>query len=664
MSSAVRRSLTPPRSQPAPLGLFYPHGVWAPGVKLMRQLDFRAKALIITVCFVLPLVLTATLWAQAQFDQREVVLLERQGVRYLQAAVPVMQSAQQLRAIADRQAAGESVASSERDAAAAMLTSRLAALQARETEMGAVLGTAKDFQRVQEGAQSQLGAGDSQKAGANASAGAVAALMDAIKTVASSSGLLLDPEAASFHVMRAAVMELPDVNIAASQIRRLGAQLLTQADDKRAQLLVDRMARLHIGLERMAAAYDDAIAVDASLQAKLQHRQTVDALRALHRSAKDDVLGGSGAVTAKAFYDNADQRLGELYALSDRSLAALDGLLAARQSHVEREGLIGGATIGLGLLLAAYFFYSFYLVTRGGLRLISEHLREMAQGDLRRAPSQPWGRDEPAQVIVDLRKAYDSLHELIDKVRSSAHELQNASSEIAAASADLSARTEASAASLQQQAATMEEIGSTVASTASRAHDAAALADDNAKAAQHGGAVIGQVVSTMQEIQGASKKIGDIIGVIDGIAFQTNILALNAAVEAARAGEQGRGFAVVASEVRTLAQRSAAAAREIKTLISDSVGRIDGGTRVVAEAGRTIDVVVENARRVNQQFAEIAGSAREQASGVEQIGAAIQDLDRSTQQNAALVEQTTASAAALRQQADALQEEIAKFRLA
>ncbi len=651
MSQSSRTPMSPPRSLPAPLSIFYPHGVWAPGVKLMRQIDFRVKALIIGLCFLLPLGYLAVVWARGAWDERQVVLAERQGVAYLHAAIPLMQSSQQLRAIEDRAAAGEAVPAGEREAAATALALRLEKLKARDAELGAALRTQAEFKAVLNATQDQLASKPAGNA-AGGSVGPVAAVLKMVRHVSNSSQLVLDPEAASFHMIRAAVLEMPEVNIASSQIRRLGAELITRPDAKRAQVLVDRMARLQIGIERMTGAYDDAFQFDAGLQAAVKPKETLQSLRTLHKSASQDVLAGSGAVSAKDFYDNADKRLGELYALSERTLSAIDGLLAAREASIVNALWLSGSLISLGVLLAGYFFKSFYLVTRGGLKLISEHLREMAQGDLRRAPSQPWGRDEPAQVIVDLRTAYDSLHHLIDKVSRSAGELQSASSEIASASADLSSRTEASAASLQQQAATMEEIGSTVASTANRANEAATLAADNANAAQRGGEVIGQVVSTMREIQGASKRIGDIIGVIDGIAFQTNILALNAAVEAARAGEQGRGFAVVASEVRTLAQRSASAAREIKALINDSVSHIDGGTRIVEEAGRSIAVVVDNARRVNQQFGEIAGSAREQASGVAQIGAAIQDLDRNTQQNAALVEQTAASAAALRQQAD------------
>jgi methyl-accepting chemotaxis protein len=229
---------------------------------------------------------------------------------------------------------------------------------------------------------------------------------------------------------------------------------------------------------------------------------------------------------------------------------------------------------------------------------------------------------------------------------------------------ELSARTEAAAANLEEQAAAMEEIGSTVGSTAERAQMASTFASDNAHVAAQGEEVFDEVVVTMREIHASSSKISNIISVIDGIAFQTNILALNAAVEAARAGESGRGFAVVATEVRSLAGRSANAAREIKSLIAASVEKVESGARVVQQAGQTMQEVVANADQINQFLHEISVACREQAQGVEEVGRAIQELDKGTQQNSALVEETASAADALTQQADVLQDEIANFRVA
>lgn len=338
----------------------------------------------------------------------------------------------------------------------------------------------------------------------------------------------------------------------------------------------------------------------------------------------------------------------------------IDDLRAARAQRL----MLAGVALAVCLVVALYFFVGFYRANKGGFALISQHLQEIAEGDLRDVPSDPWGRDEPAELIWETKKVYTSLHELIRKVRHGARELHTASHEIAAASADLAGRTEASAAALEEQSSAMEEIGSTVGSTAEQVQIAARFAVDNATEAEAGGRVIAEVVTTMHDIQASSAKINDIIGVIDGIAFQTNILALNAAVEAARAGEAGRGFAVVASEVRSLAQRSAGAAREIKGLITTSVQKVESGTRVVQQAGQTMSQVVDNAKQINQYLSEISTSFKEQASGVEQVGQSILELDRTTQQNAALVEETTSAASALRQQAEILQSEIANFRVA
>ncbi|MBS0443938.1 MAG: hypothetical protein JSR38_18445 [Proteobacteria bacterium] len=286
----------------------------------------------------------------------------------------------------------------------------------------------------------------------------------------------------------------------------------------------------------------------------------------------------------------------------------------------------------------------------------------MTDGDLTTQP-RPWGHDEAARLMGSLAAMQHSLRGIVGKVRGSSESIVHSTAEISDGAMDLSSRTEQAAASLQESAAAMDEISATVKATSEQAREAAAIAERNAAQAESGGEIIGTMVETMHGIHASSSKIGDIIGVIDGIAFQTNILALNAAVEAARAGEAGRGFAVVASEVRALAQRSASAAREIKSLITTSVEQVDQGAKIVRRAGDTVGTIVSSAHEVSRLLAAIANGADEQASGVGQTSQAVQDLDGMTQQNAALVEQSAAAATSLKEQALRLAEEVARFRM-
>ena len=323
---------------------------------------------------------------------------------------------------------------------------------------------------------------------------------------------------------------------------------------------------------------------------------------------------------------------------------------------------VAAAVVAASLSLAAYFFFSFYRVMNGGLRETRRHLRAMTEGDLTSSPS-PWGRDEAAELMLDLRAMQTSLRDMVLRVRRANDEIVHSSDEIASGSLDLSSRTEQTATNLQESAASMEQIAATVKSSAESTNEASQMARHNAGVAAEGGRVMHDVMTTMDAIRGASARIGEIIGTIDAIAFQTNILALNAAVEAARAGEQGRGFAVVAGEVRMLAQRSAGAAREIKSLIGNSVEQVEAGAGIVRKAGGTIQEIVASSQRVNELLGHVSSAAREQSQGVTQVGRAVQDIDRMTQQNATLVQQTAAAAAAMKDQARALTLEVARFRL-
>ena len=274
------------------------------------------------------------------------------------------------------------------------------------------------------------------------------------------------------------------------------------------------------------------------------------------------------------------------------------------------------------------------------------------------------GADEVARMMAAMQAMQGQLSQTIGGVKASVESIAAGSEQIASGNANLSQRTEEQASSLEETASSMEELTSTVKQNAEHARHAGQLAAGASEVAVRGGAVVGQVVETMTGISESSKKIADIIGVIDGIAFQTNILALNAAVEAARAGEQGRGFAVVASEVRNLAQRTAAAAKEIKGLITDSVSKVGNGTQLVDKAGKTMDEVVAAVKRVTDIMTEITAASQEQSSGIEQINQAVTQMDEATQQNAALVEEVSAAAESMQEQAQNLAQAVAVFKLA
>jgi methyl-accepting chemotaxis protein len=336
----------------------------------------------------------------------------------------------------------------------------------------------------------------------------------------------------------------------------------------------------------------------------------------------------------------------------------------AGQSAAQRSRRVTAALLALGGLAALGAVGLSILLQRrvvAEMRRAADAARAVAEGRLD-LQLNGHGADEVGDLLRALDQMQSQLRGIVEQVRNAAGEVKHASGEVATGNNDLSQRTEHTASNLQQAAASIDQLRDGMAHNADSARAATQLAADAAGVAQRGGSVVSQVVTTMQEIDAGSKRIAEIIGTIDGIAFQTNILALNAAVEAARAGEQGRGFAVVAGEVRSLAQRSAAAAREIKALIHASVEKVESGSTLVREAGSTMDEIVASAQRVSQIVSEISAGAQEQHEGVSQINTAVTQLDDMTQQNAALVEQSTAAALSLRDQADQLTRLVATFK--
>jgi methyl-accepting chemotaxis protein len=665
MSPELRLALTAPEGALDTVA-YYRSPVWAPGARLMGRLPFAAKALLICLMFLVPLTWVSWAYYSTQTDAIAFSDKELLGVQYTREVFPVLNLAQQLR----RDATAAAVSGAP-PASMADVRSKLQAAQANLATVHKWLGTELNATKAFADVQAAMASADNASgldAVFKAHSVHVESLIALLQTVTDNSNLTLDPDIDSYYLMDATLFRIPDIVESTGKLRGLGLAVMKSgnATEPQQRVLNDVIPIAEFQLRNMTDGVAKAFAYNVALKAKIDAKPTLEATAAFFSLARSAVVNGKdfSPESQAKYLDAANQAVDGQYMLAQRLLTELDGVITQRVQSMRSKMLASTLVLVAGLLLAAYFFYSFYLVSGGGLKLISGHLREVSEGDLRRFPNQPLGNDEPARVLVDLRVAYDALHILIRKVRHSARALHSASSEISEASMELSSRTEAAAANLEEQAAAMEEIGSTVGATAERAQMASTFANENADVAAKGGKVFDAVVLTMQEIHSSSSKINDIIGVIDGIAFQTNILALNAAVEAARAGESGRGFAVVASEVRSLAGRSAAAAREIKTLIAASVEKVDNGTRVVEQAGQTMKEVVANARQINQFLTEISTACREQALGVEEVGRAIQELDKGTQQNSALVEETASAAAALTNQADILQDEIANFRVA
>ena len=451
-----------------------------------------------------------------------------------------------------------------------------------------------------------------------------------------------------------------------NEISLLARDAVLAGDEATIRRAVDRIADLRRQNVEVVKGLDETIKMeqarrllkeiaDARAAYAASIDRALDASRAGQADTARELVMGEGGRTRQLLATHLNALIDHQRGLMRTAAQGADGTVEFASATVLTLAA-GAAALGAVLALA---------ITRSvvtPIRQALEAAETVASGDLR-LHLDTTRKDEAGQLLTALQRMNDALVGLVGTVRGNADSVATASGQIAQGNADLSQRTEEQASNLQQTAASMEQLSATVNHNTDTARQAAQLAENAARIATGGGEVMGRMVQTMDEITTSSRRIGDIIGTIDGIAFQTNILALNAAVEAARAGEQGRGFAVVAGEVRSLAQRSAEAAREIKSLIGASVDRVEAGNALVGEAGRTMEDVVGQVRRVSDLISEISAASGEQSKGIGQIGDAVSQLDQVTQQNAALVEESAAAAESLSAQAGQLAAAVSAFKL-
>ena len=474
--------------------------------------------------------------------------------------------------------------------------------------------------------------------------------------------------------------DLAGVVAAATEKQTLAAQMKALALEQSA---VMRNIGLHTDIKAMQVDEDRARTLGklsdearermAKLATTPAEREIIDSLAKTDAALDKPFAQALGLSTSFRNEEAAVVLMKEVDPIVQKTLADLNRLIDLQRKAADdavHAAMVNGDRIAattyivgaIVVLLAVLIAWTTTRSITGPLRDSVAVAKRVAAGDLT-SRIVPTGRDEAADLLHALRDMNNGLAQMVEQIRGGAESIAVGAGQVAAGNQQLSSRTEEHASSLEETASTLEEFTTTVKQNAEHARSASQLAGTAAATAEKGGEVVNKVVATMQEVTQSSKRIGDIVAVIDGISFQTNILALNAAVEAARAGEQGRGFAVVASEVRSLAQRSAESAKEIRSLIENSVGRVEAGARLVEQAGKTIEELVVSVRKVAEIVTEIASASHEQSSGIEQINKAITQMDTVVQMNASLVEEATAAATSMAGQAQGLARAVAQFRV-
>ncbi|MEY4748497.1 MAG: hypothetical protein RIQ60_711 [Pseudomonadota bacterium] len=636
----------------------------------LNHLKLAHKFMLLGLIAAIMLAVPSALVVGSSLDAMRLSRGEAAGLAPLADALAVVRLTQQHRGLSAAVLAGNAAMDAQRQAKATELGQALARLQASVAAMGnAQLSSlrariADDWQGL---STAVTGRGVDGPQSFSRHTTLVAAQLGLLEDLSHVSGLVFEADPATYFLQAAVLVGLPRITEDLGQMRARGSAMLSRGEasvEDKARF--DGMTKVLAGHEAESNKLFTLVArYDAELGRQLSGSQAAAAAglgKARELMDEKIVRANKLDFPAADYFAATTAVIDQQFKLVDTGFNVLKTRLEAKMEGERRD--LALLLLGLGGLagLAVWVMWRVTRSTTDALGSALNMAQAVASGDLGQTVSSR-GSDEIAQLLQALDAMNRSLVTVVSGVRSNAEGVATASAQIAQGNHDLSSRTEQQAAALEQTAATMDELGSTVRNNADSARRANEMAQGASAVAERSSAAVNQVVATMRGIHDSARRIADIIGVIDGIAFQTNILALNAAVEAARAGEQGRGFAVVAGEVRMLAQRSADAAREIKSLITASVESVEQGSQQVDQAGATMVEVVDSIRRVTTIVAEISSASVEQSTGVNQVGEAVTQMDQATQQNAALVEESAAAAESLRHQAEELVRMVAVFKL-
>ncbi len=643
-------------------GFFAFHGPMAPGVRMMRTLSMPVKASLVVGSFLVPLLMLAWFYWSNAGSQIEFAEQERRGVEWLSAWTPALAAAHEHRSLTVRAASSDASSAPGADVAAGAWKAALDKLAEVDQRLGGALATGSRLAELRRTMQAATTVGTKNGTGAHDEA--IAALLAAGVAVGDSSNLVLDPDLDAFYLMQTSVIEGPGLVDALARSRDAGLVLAAAAADAKAvpvRALAAAASVARVGAERQKAGLGRATASNAELDKPLGATAKLAVVGTVLDGVDSMVTQGT-APKADAWWTTASDGLQASYALNAASMTLLDGLLSARIDRLSTDRLEKlGFTLAC-VIVAQYLLVAMYTVLQGGLRTLSDHIVRLSAGDFSARPY-PWGQDEVAAALNKLRESLQSMSSAMRAVYERAEQVSTSAQEISSGNSDLSARTEQSAASIEAVANNMDAVARQVGDNVDALGEADTAMTELLRAVRESEGTVGGLVDRMTSLHAQSRQIVEIVGLIDGIAFQTNILALNAAVEAARAGEQGRGFAVVAAEVRTLAQRSAEAAREIKGIVTRSTSDIEAGSSLASQAGQRVAGTVGTAGAVADIMHRVLDGSREQRTRVGEVHSMLTKLTTDTQSNAALVEEVAAATTSLDTSGRELHALVARFKL-